>query len=170
MFAAYDKADNAKQIAAYSMILQDIPDEILMKACHKLLIVNKFLPAIAEIVQACRHITGEINPATRERSWDEAWNEIQREVQRCGLYERMTFSTPEIEAAAKAYGLRELCQLRADEVQTASAQCRRFYEDACRRKHDKEASAYVLKNMSGAALIGLQPGEGLKRIQVIKTN
>lgn len=168
MFAAYDKADNDKQLAAYAMMLKDIPVQVLMKACHKLMLESKFLPAISEVIQACRIITGEINPEARERTWAEAWEEIMEQVRICGTYDRPTFSTPEIGAAAKAYGWRELCQLHTDEIQTASAQCRRFYEDACNRKHDKQINAFVLKIISGSELIGLLPGEKPKQIQVVK--
>jgi len=168
MFAAYDKADNDKQLAAYAMMLKDIPVQVLMKACHKLMLESKFLPAISEVIQACRIITGEINPEARERTWAEAWEEIMEQVRICGTYDRPKWSTPEIAQAVKSYGYSDLCRLDRCDLQTASAQCRRFYEDACNRKHDKQINAFVLKNISGSELIGLLPGEEQKQIQVVK--
>ena len=165
MFAAYDKAGNDKQLAAYTMALQDIPDELLFKACHKLMLEKTFLPAIAEIVQACRSLVGAVDNNQRERTWAEAWKEIQEQVKKCGLYDKPVWSTPEIAAAVKAYGYSDLCNLNRDELQTASAQCRRYYEDACRQKHDTEVNDYVLKKISGAQMIGLLP-EQKKVIQI----
>ena len=168
MFAAYDKANNDKQLAAYSMALKDIPEELLMKACHKLLLENKFLPAIAEIVQACRSLVGSADDTKRERTWAEAWKEIMEQVRICGLYEKPKWSTPEIAAAVKSYGYTDLCGLQKDELQTASAQCRRFYEDACKKKNETDVNNFVLKRITGAEMIGLLPGEKMKRIQVVK--
>lgn len=168
MFAAYDKANNDKQLAAYSMALKDIPEELLMKACHKLLLENKFLPAIAEIVQACRSLVGCVDDNKRERTWAEAWEEIMNQVRECGIYDKPKWSTPEIAAAVKSYGYTDLCGLQKDELQTASAQCRRFYEDACKKKNETDVNNFVLKRITGAEMIGLLPGEKRKQIQVVK--
>ena len=161
MFAAYDKANNDKQLAAYSMALKDIPEELLMKACHKLLLENKFL-------QACRSLVGSADDTKRERTWAEAWKEIMEQVRTCGLYEKPKWSTPEIAAAVKSYGYTDLCGLQKDELQTASAQCRRFYEDACKKKNETDVNNFVLKRITGAEMIGLLPGEKRKQIQVVK--
>ena len=159
LFAAYDKANNEKQIAAYSMALKDIPEELLMRACHKLMLEKTFLPAIAEIVQACRSLVGVVDDRKRERTWAEAWEEIMKQVKDCGIYDKPTWSTPEIAATVKAYGYVDLCHMGNDELQTASAQCRRFYEDACRSKNEHNVNDYVLKKISGAEMIGLLPDQ-----------
>jgi len=159
LFAAYDKAGNDKQLAAYSMALKDIPEELLMRACHKVMLEKVFLPAIAEIVQACRSLMGSVDDAKRERTWAEAWKEILGQVRKCGIYDKPVWSTPEIAAAVKAYGYTDLCGLNRDELQTASAQCRRFYEDACGKKNEQSVNDFVLKRITGAEMIGLMPGQ-----------
>ncbi len=159
MFAAYGQAGDEKRLAAYSMALADIPEDMLMRSCHKLMLEKVFLPAIAEIVQACRSLVGSVDGAKRERTWAEAWEEIKAQVKRCGHYEKPTWSTPEIAAAVKSYGYTDLCNLNRDELQTASAQCRRFYEDACKNKNDQDVNDYVLKKITGAEMIGLMPGQ-----------
>lgn len=170
LFAAYDKANNEKQLAAYSMALKDFPEELLMRACHKLMLENKFLPAIAEIVQACRSLIGELNDSQRERTWAEAWEEIRRQVRECGRWEKPTWSTPEIAATVKSYGYGDLCELRQDELQTASAQCRRYYEEACSRKNEKNINDFVLKKISGAEMIGMLPEQKIIMIHGRKDN
>ena len=164
LFAAYDKANNEKQIAAYSMALKDIPEELLMRACHKLMLEKTFLPSIAEIVQGCRSLVGVVDDRKRERTWAEAWEEIMKQVRECGIYDKPKWSTPEIASTVKAYGYTDLCGLNRDELQTASAQCRRFYEEACSRKQEKSVNDFVLKKISGAEMIGLLPEQKIAMI------
>ena len=168
MFTAYGQASDERRIATYSLVLRDFPDDLLMKACHKLILEKIFLPAPAEIVQACRSLIGSIDDSKRERTWAEAWEEIMDQVHRCGMYDRPKWSTPEIASAVKSYGYTDLCSLQKDELQTASAQCRRFYEEACSRKNETKINKFVLKEISGAEMIGLLPGEKTKQIQVVK--
>ena len=63
MFGAYGQANDGKRLAAYITMLEDIPNDILMSACKKIMLENKFLPSIAEIVEASRSLVG-----TAERS------------------------------------------------------------------------------------------------------
>ena len=162
MFAAYGQAGDEKRLAAYTMAL-DVPEELLMRACHKLMLENKFLPAISEIVQACRNLVGSVDDTKRERTWQEAWQEIMEQVRRCGSYDKPEWSTPEIEKTVKSYGYMDLCSLQKSELQTASAQCRRFYEDACAKKNEQSTNDFVLKRISGAEMIGMLPGQ--KRLE-----
>ena len=161
MFAAYDQAENEKRLAAYSMALTDVPEELLMRACHKLMLTKVFIPSIAEIIEACRSLVGGVDDTKRERTWAEAWEEILLQVRQCGLYEKPSWPTPEIAAAVKSYGYTNLCNLNRSELQTASAQCRRFYEDACQNKNNQAVDDYVLKKITGAEMIGLMPGQNI---------
>ena len=169
LFVSYGEAGDEKRIAAYSMALKDLPDDMLMRACHKLLLEKKFLPSVSEIIQACRSLAGALNDGQRERTWAEAWKEIQEQVKKCGLYDKPVWSTPEIATAVKAYGYSDLCNLNRDELQTASAQCRRYYEDACRQKQETAVNDFVLKKISGAQMIGLLP-EKRKILQIHKNS
>ena len=164
LFAAYGQAGDEKRLAAYTMAL-DIPEDLLMRACHKLLLESKFLPAISEIVQACRSLVGSADDKQRERTWGEAWQEIMDEVSRCGMYDRPTWSTPEIAQAVKSYGYSDLCRLDRCDLQTASAQCRRFYEDACAKKNEQKTNDFVLKKITGAEMIGLLPDQKIISIE-----
>lgn len=165
MFAAYGQAGDEKRLAAYAMALKGVPERLLLKACHKLMLENKFLPAVSEILQACRSLIGSVFDNKRERTWAEAWTEIMDQVRRCGTYEKPKWSTPEIAAAVKSYGYIDLCSLQQNELQTASAQCRRFYEDACRQKNETDINNFVLKKISGAEMIGLLPDQKIISIE-----
>ncbi len=161
MFAAYGKQDDGQRMAVYVSMLGDIQVGLLNKAIKKLILESKFLPTVSEIVQAAKSLVGEIHEDQREKSWGEAWAEILKQVHDVFMYGTPHFSTPEIATAVKCYGWRELCIMRTDEMQTASAQMRRFYEDACRRKREKLVNRFVLK-IDSTMLIN---GPELKKIE-----
>ena len=165
MFTTYGQAGDENRLAAYTMVLKGVPEQLLLKACHKLMLEKKFLPAVSEIIDACRILVGFVDDKKRERTWAEAWQEIMDQVSSCGMYERPKWSTPEIAQAVKSYGYADLCGLDRSELQTASAQCRRFYEDACRHKNEMAVNKFVLKEISGAEMIGLLPDQNIISIE-----
>ena len=144
LFVAYGQEKNGERLAVYCEALKEFPVPILRKVCKKIMMEQHFIPAISDIVEAGRSLVGEVDPGHRQKTWGEAWQEIQKQTHDAFLYGKPHWSTPEIEAAVKAFGYKELCCLQADEVRTASAQMRRFYEDACRRSRERQVNAYVL--------------------------
>jgi len=60
---------------------------------------------------------------------EEAWEEVQRVIRTISPYSSnpWTFSCPEVEQAARQFGLMELCRLQENEVNTARAQFMRIY-------------------------------------------
>lgn len=154
LFAAYGQEKNSNKLAIYCETLKEFPAPILKKVCKKLLMEQHFMPAISEIVEAGRSLIAELNPDLRQKTWGEAYAEIQQKTHDEFLYGHPEWSTPEIAAAVKAFGYKELCCLPADEVRTAAAQLRRFYEDACRRSREKQVNRYVLKIDMGPLLDG----------------
>lgn len=153
LFAAYGQARDGERLAVYCEALKEFPVPILKKACKKLMMEQRFLPAIAEIVEAGRSLIGEIQPGVRMKTWSEAYAEIQQTVHDVFVYGKPEWSTPEIAAAVNTFGYKDLCCLPADEVRTASAQLRRFYEDACRRSRERQINTYVLATGNGSARI-----------------
>lgn len=154
LFAAYGQARDGERLAVYCEALKEFPVPILKKAAKKLMMEQRFIPTIAEIVDAGRSLVGEVRPGSRMKTWGEAWTEIQQTVHDVFVYGKPHFSTPEIEAAVKSFGYAELCNLKTDELRIASAQMRRFYEDACRRSREKQVNRYVLKIDMGPLLDG----------------
>ena len=161
LFSAYGQAEDAKRLAAYTMALKDIPEDVLMKACSLILYSKKFLPAVCEILEACRDLIGEVS-GNRVKTWAEAWKEICDKMESISVYGKLEWSTPEIKMAVEAYGWRNLCAAPAKDWTTVESQVRRYYENACQRNLQKKNLDYVLKNIRGAELIGLLPGEKKK--------
>lgn len=155
LFGAYGQANDAQRQAIYASLLKDIPNEVLSKAVKKLLVENKFLPAIAEIVAAAESLMGSVDDTKRVREWDEAWAEIEKAMFATPSGKTPTFSRPEITEAVNNYHWSNLVESLAVNMPTVRAQLRDMYKMACKRAVERAHNEYVL----GRCLEGLlQPG------------
>ena len=144
LFAAFGQAGDYQRMAVYAKILGDYPSELLSKAVNKALLESKFLPSISEIAGSYEKLLEAVDDSNRIKSWDEAWAEIQKQMQDAFVYKKPVFSTPEIEQAAMAFGWIALCETLTSDMPTVRAQVRRFYEDACARSRERKNNAKVL--------------------------
>ena len=144
LFANFGQQDNNQRMAIYIKILRDIPVEVLEKACEKLMLENKFLPVPAEIVEASRSLIGTVDAKARFKSWDEAWDEIERKMQSTPWGHTPEFSTPEIAAAVFNFGWNTLQQSLAADMPTIRAQIKKMYESVCERAKEQSNNKYIL--------------------------
>jgi len=104
-------------IALYAQRLSTLPVDRVVFAIDRLIDTSRFLPTIAEIKEAA--VLGPLG----EGLADEAWVEVQREARRVGFNrprlfhngvwydpEKPRFSSPVVEAAAKAVGWQLICE------------------------------------------------------------
>lgn len=164
LFGAYGQANDAQRQAIYASLLKDLPNEILSKAVKKLLVESKFLPAIAEIVEAAKSLMGSVDDSQRVREWDEAWAEIEKAMFTTPWGHTPTFSRPEIAAAVNNYGWQTLQSSQATDMPTVRAQIRKMYETACKRAVERAHNEYVLGRNE---LLQPPAGNGLTSTQVI---
>lgn len=166
LFGAYGQANDAQRQAIYASLIKDIPNGILSKTVKKLLVESKFLPAIAEIVEASKSLMGTADDTQRIREWDEAWAEIDRAMFATPWGHTPTFSRPEITAAVNNFGWNTLQTAQADDMPTVRAQLRKMYEAACKRAVEQAHNEYVL-GMNSTGLLEASPGrsQGLISIQ-----
>lgn len=167
MFAIYDKAGDAKRMAAYVMFLSDIPVDLLEAACRKLITTeSQFLPAIAEIMEATKSLMGAVDDTQRVREWDEAWAEIEKAMFATPWGKTPSFSRPEITAAVNNYGWTSLQKSLAADMPTVRAQVRGMYETACKRAKERAHNEYVLGRSPGGLLTAsTDKAPGLTSIQ-----
>ena len=144
LFANFGQQDNNQRIAIYVKLLRDIPVEVLEKACEKLMLENRFLPVPAEIVEASRSLIGTVDAKARFKSWDEAWDEIERKMQSTPWGHTPEFSTPEIAAAVFNFGWNTLQQSLASDMPTIRAQIKKMYESVCERAKEQSNNKYIL--------------------------
>ena len=144
MFACFGQAHDGVRIASYVQMLDGIPADVLSMVCKKAVLENKCLPTIAELTESARSIAGTVNESARLKSWDEAWQEIQKEIDRAFIYEKPKFSRPEIEMAVNRYGWADLCTTPAKDWRTAHAQLREIYKSICERSKEESVNGYIL--------------------------
>lgn len=150
LFGAFGQANDAHRQAIYTKVLGDIPNEILSKAVKKMLLESKFLPSIAEVVEAGKSLMGTADDSTRVREWAEAWDEIERAMQSTPWGHAPVFSRIEIELAVRSFGWHDLQMTLAEDMPTVRAQVRRMYEDVCRRTKEHGHNEYILgRNKTG---------------------
>lgn len=180
LFGAFGQSNDANRQVIYVESLKDMSVELLEKACRKLLLEKKFVPSIAEIVEAGRSLAGELNENLRVKSWPEAWAEIERAMFATPWGKVPEFSTPEIAEAVFSYGWETLQASLESDMPTVRAQIRRIYDDVCARGVNRANIAYVV-NRNRMSLIsarsdqhgsnGLQPlGEAVKQVALQAKN
>lgn len=163
LFGMFGQASDDNRIKLYVQFTQDLPADVLDKAVKKVVTECKFLPTVAEIIEAARGLVAEAEPDTRIKTWAEAWGEIEKAMYRTPWGRTPVFSTPEISEAVFSFGWTTLHQALASEMPTIRAQIRRMYEDICARRKEKANNSYAMSGDKDALLHGKR-GCGLTKI------
>ena len=158
-FMMYGKENEEERIKAYAQKLQEIPLDVLKAVLNKLVLTSKFVPSIAEIIEAGYSLLEDVK-GEKTKTWQEAQTEISKGLSRTwfvGCLGEVPFdhpdfgkpcdpmwSTPEIKAAVDSYGLDNLNRVLEEDMPTVWAQLRRAYEQACQRKDEAMVNSYVL--------------------------
>lgn len=163
LFGMFGQGGDDNRIDLYLQFTQDLPTEVLDKAVKKVITECKFLPTVAEIIEAARGLVAEAEPDTRVKTWAEAWGEIEKAMYRTPWGRTPTFSTPEIAEAVYSFGWNTLHTAEAREMPTIRAQIRRMYEDICARRKEQANNRYAMSGDKNALLHGNR-GTGLTKI------
>lgn len=156
MFTAFGQGGDAERMATYVEMLDDIPAEVLAKACKKSIMERKYLPSISEIVEDAQNLVNESN-GTPELPFAEAWKEITKELHDTFVYGKPHFSRKEIEDTVNAFGWQELCEMRTSDIPIIRAQLNKMYDGICARNKERHTNEYVL----GTAYL-IDSGDGVR--------
>ena len=145
LFTAFGQGSEAERMAMYVKKLQDVPADVLDKACDKVIMECKYLPSIAELVQAAKSLVKEAN-GTNALPFAEVWKEILEQIDATYFdWEEGTYSRKEISQLVKCFGgLKELRMMTTAEVPIVRAQMKAMYEGICKRNEESEANGYIL--------------------------
>jgi RNA polymerase-binding transcription factor DksA len=139
---------NEENMSLYATVLSELTEQELKAGVLKCMRTCKFFPSIAEIMEVSNDMV-QVATKTKAKSPDEAWNEVQRQMQEAFIYKEPKFSTPEIKTAALAMGWIGLCETPTDQIGTARAQFLRLYESVCKRKKEDRINNNVMQIMGG---------------------
>ena len=154
MFSAYGKSSDSARIAVYCKVFVDADIRLLKKAILKILAENKYVPTIADIMDAMKSLEGTLVESHRVKTWEEAWCEINSKMYSTQWGRLPDWSTPEIAAAVNAFGWQNLHSAMADDMPTIREQLRRFYDDACTRIATTAKNKAVL-GLDGGNILGI---------------
>ena len=146
LFASFDKQDQKQRIEIYCRMLKDIPQDVLQKVVEKTIYENKFLPSIAEIVEACRSLTSTASGEREVPDWSEAWAEVEKAMRDTHWGKNPKFSHPAIEQAVKNYGWESIHKVMADDYHTMQAQLRRVYDEVAKRFVENKRNNIILQS------------------------
>ena len=100
-YPAMQSRDLAMTALVWERALADLPLPAVERALLKLVMTNRFFPAVAEIREAVETMTGAGHPTP-----EEAWGEVMDQLNQ---YRPPTYSDPLIHKAVKAIGYINLC-------------------------------------------------------------
>lgn len=131
--AAYnDPGKVANTAEVWTMLLEDLPAQLVLVAVKKHCLTSRFPPTIAEIREAA---TVTANP-TLQTTPAEAWGEVTKAIRWYGVYreeEALASMSEQTRAVVKTIGWKDLCI--CEEPDIIRGQFRRAYETmATRRK------------------------------------
>lgn len=145
LFTAYGQGGEAERMAMYVKKLKDVPADVLDKACDKAIMESKYLPTIAELVEAAKDLVSEVN-GTDTVPFAEVWEEIMDQLHQTYFdWEEGTFSRKEIKQLVDAFGgLRELRMMETSAAPVIRAQMNKMYDGICAKNKEKRTNGYVL--------------------------
>lgn len=146
----------AGNIATYAVALSELSEQELTAGVLRCMRTCKFFPSIAEIMDQAQCVVERAH-GTTDKSADEAWNEVQRQMEEAFIYKEPVFSTPEIKKAALAMGWVGLCNTPTDAIGVARAQFLKLYDSVCGRKREAAIDDQVLR------LVGAMPSIEAKK-------
>ena len=143
LFGSFGQGGDAERMAIYVEMLQDIPADVLDKVCRKTILECKFLPSIAELLQSARNLIGDMT-GNGTPTWEEAWQQIEYEMQNTFVYGEPQFSHPAIKQAVDSFGWQELCSVLTKDLPIVRAQLRDMYNNICADNRQKEINRHVV--------------------------
>ena len=142
-------------LVMYAKALLPLSLPVIEAALIKLLQTSVFFPSVAEIFKAADEMEEFVLAQTsgsRVPTAAEAWEEVQRLVKDCYVYKKWEFSCPQVEKAAKQFGIKELCVLESNAVNTARAQFMRIYDSIVNQNLADRQNQRALDTMSAKSL------------------
>ena len=155
-------------VSAWSLMLADIPLEILQAAVLKVCRESEFFPSVAQIVAAA----AELDPRNEKLpSAAEAWEEVEQQICAAGIYKSPVFSNELVRRAARAIGWLQLCS--SENPAADRAHFLRLYESMRSKRKEAREIEQVMKIAGVGDLIralagGTQAADKTAACQVCK--
>ena len=127
-------------VSAWSLMLADIPLEILQAAVLKVCRESEFFPSVSQIVAAAE----ELDPRNEKLpTAAEAWEEVEQQICAAGIYKSPVFSNDLVRRAARSIGWLQLCS--SENPAADRAHFLRLYESMRSKRKEAREIEQVMK-------------------------
>ena len=152
------KAD-MQTLALYVEALDDLAYPAVRAGIVKTMHTARFFPTVAEIREATDSMSKHVNHDGLPDA-GEAWDECMRWLQRNSPYDanRTPWKHPEVERAAKRFGIMALYELEAEQANTARAQFMKIYNQIVTQKQDAAVNDKVMQKLGAHDVAALVQG------------
>jgi hypothetical protein len=121
-------------IALYELMLADLDVALTRDAVARIIRTSKFLPTVAEILDAAAEIT--VGPT---RNGVDAWGDVGMAIRRVGSYGAPSFADPLVAECVRIMGWRNLCLGDSPEAADRARFCE-LYADLQRKQRVRDVS------------------------------
>ena len=149
---------DSKGLELYAVALNEYPASIIKYAMQSLIKSAKFFPRVADIIEEIEKLQefADRKNGKGTLSAHEAWENAQKVIFGHSRYDStpMVFATPEVEEAARRFGINTFHDLLTNEVGIARSQFGKIYNDIIHRKKEnaKNEKLFGLMDNSVKAL------------------
>lgn len=145
LFGCYGQSKDTDRLNVYSRLLADIPIPLLGKACQKLMLSEKFLPAVSEII-ACSKALAQNSRNIKQLAAEEAWAEVQEQMRKCSYTQKPEWSSIALQKTVATIGWANLLNSKVSELGTLRAQFRDIYNAIQKRGYDDAMNGYIMSS------------------------
>ena len=132
LFACYPNSQATDQtVGMYLRLLKDIPVAELQVVVDQAIAESEFLPTIARLREMHRKLDN-----VGRLTWADAWELVQKEVRRIGVYQAPKFNDPITVRVVATIGWRNICA--SEQPDTVRAHFRQMYEALANREEGLE--------------------------------
>lgn len=145
LFGCYGQTKDEDRLKVYSRLLADIPIPLLSKACQKMMLSEKFLPAVSEII-ACSKALAQNSRKIKQLAAEEAWAEVQEQMRKCSYTQKPQWSSIALQKTVATIGWANLLNSKVSELGTLRAQFRDIYNAIQKRGYDDAVNGYIMSS------------------------
>jgi len=148
---------NEGSLLVYAKALSSLSIAEIEASMLKLMRTNRFFPSVADIFEQANNIDQFLNKSSQKSS-DEAWSEVMKEVHNAFIYRKPKFSSKEVERAALNMGWTSLCNLEVDAMNTARSQFMRIYDSIINRSRNEKTNQDIINALPSKTVNELVAG------------
>lgn len=158
LFRAYDVFNKTK-LKLYYKTFGKLDPKWLDAAVQRCLMEDsKFLPAISDITDRLMEMKREWLGEEKYKDWAEAWCEISREIRRCSVYKKPSFSTPEIAKTVQCFGWDNICSANTSDMGVIRSQMKGIYESIVDKAVSRDKLQKAMNGSDGLECFYVQKG------------